>query len=793
MPGGARVLDSTSAKQSRVVSVLARVRVHDLSLLLGAIAAAWLLASSHWIFTDTVVPWDAKNQFYAFFRFLASAFHEGYAPFWNPFHYGGHPSVADPQSLLFAPAFVLWALIDAAPSIRTFDLIVYVHLLIGGLSVGVLGWRAGWPASASLLAAVVFMFGGPASGRLQHTGIILSYALFPLALLLLQIAMQRRSLLAAISFGVVAAVLALGRNHEALLLCFVLVAALIWEVARADNVQRYLRERAPVMLTMGGVGALLLAVPLLLTIQFAALSNRPEVTLQSSLEGSMYPANLATLAIPNVFGSLQSTQDYWGPNHDTLPEVGATDKSFNYLFIGAAPTIVLVWFGLVGGLLMRRDYRLMSGVLLVASLYTVGRYSPLYSLAFSFVPGIDLFRRPIDGTFVLVAAIALLVGQLLAGYVRDGIPKAPTWRLVAVTGCALGVIGWAVLFSLRSDRALASLAEVAKVAPIALLVIVLLARARTGDARALAAGIIALIAAGELLWFNTASTLNAEAPGYYAVLQKPTGEEARALAILEEELASRHQEGARPRIEVVGVSGSWQNLSVVRGLEATNGYNPLRLGSYDRLVSPGETTHIVDQRLFPASFSGYDCALARELGLAYVVLGRPIEEVPHLARRPVAEVLLEGPKVWIYRLRGAEPRVKFISRIVVADTDAQTKAGTYAVNPANETAIVDDELKLPHYYWPTSGEHVPSQARIISWRPDRVQVVVDSTYPGLLILHEAYYPGWVAEVDGKPARIVRTNVLFRGVEVADGRHVVEFRFEPFSLSNLRAAALGLVE
>ena len=69
---------------------------------------------------------------------------------------------------------------------------------------------------------------------------------------------------------------------------------------------------------------------------------------------------------------------------------------------------------------------------------------------------------------------------------------------------------------------------------------------------------------------------------------------------------------------------------MARGLEATNGYNPLRIGSYDRLVSPGETTHIVDQRLFPASFDGYDCALARELGLEYVVLGRPIEEVPHL-------------------------------------------------------------------------------------------------------------------------------------------------------------------
>ncbi len=111
-------------------------------------------------------------------------------------------------------------------------------------------------------------------------------------------------------------------------------------------------------------------------------------------------------------------------------------------------------------------------------------------------------------------------------------------------------------------------------------------------------------------------------------------------------------------MEVVGVGGAWQNLAMTRGLEATNGYNPLRIGWYDRLVSPGETTYLVDQRQFPASFDGYDCALARELGLEYVVLGRPIEEVPHLARRPIADILLAGPRIWIYRLADPEPRVQ---------------------------------------------------------------------------------------------------------------------------------------
>ena len=215
-----------SAPISRRNANDACVRESDwgLALVLSGIAAIWLVAASRWIVTDTVVPWDAKNQFYAFFRFLASTIHGGHLPFWNPYHYGGHPSVADPQSLIFSPPFVLWALFDPAPSIRAFDLIVYAHLGVGGLAVGALGWRAGWPLPASVLAAVIFMFGGPASGRLQHSGIIISYGLFPVALLLMQVALQRRSIAIAGAFGMVAAVLALGRNHEALLLCFVLAA-----------------------------------------------------------------------------------------------------------------------------------------------------------------------------------------------------------------------------------------------------------------------------------------------------------------------------------------------------------------------------------------------------------------------------------------------------------------------------------------------------------------------------------------------------------------------------------------
>lgn len=760
----------------------------SLSLLVAAISAIWLIAASRWIMSGMVVPWDSKNQFFAFFRFLAASLHAGVTPFWNPYHYGGHPSVADPQSLLFAPAFAVWAWFDSAPSMQAFDLIVYAHLLAGGIAVGIIGWRAGWPLPASALAAVVFMLGGPAAGRLQHTAVILSYASFPIALLFLMITLQRLSYLGALAFGIAATVLVLGRTHQSLLFCFVLAAVVLAHMMSASQPGRWLRTRAGVLLTMAGATLALSTIPLLLTIQFAALSNRPDIVISAAHEASLYPANLASMAAANVMGSLETTQGYWGPNYDTLPEVGATDRSFNYLFVGATTTVLLLWFGIAGGGLLRQGSRTLAAILAVSLLYMLGRYTPLYELAFTYVPGIHLYRRPVDAGFVFVAALALIAGKLLADYVREGVPSTARWRLVLVGAGGLSVLAWAIAFSARTGHGWDAFERVLPGLVIAAVVIAMLALARSVGGRVMAASAVALIASGELVWWNAASSLNAEPPAYYAVLEQPWGQEAEAIQILERELAARTKEGERPRVEIVGVSGPWQNLAMVRQWEATNGYNPLRIGRYDRLVAPGETTHVVDQRLFPPSFSGYDCALARELGLEFVVLGRPIEEVPHLANRPVADVLLAGPKIWIYRLSDPEPRVLFLGRVQVADTDPQVIAGQFGVHPASETAVIEDDTAPVRSYASLPGES--GRAQIISWAPDRVEIDVEGLRPGVLILHEPYYPGWVVEVDGQPARLLRANILFRGVEISEGMHRVVFRFTPFSLTNLRNAAVG---
>ena len=330
-------------------------------------------------------------------------------------------------------------------------------------------------------------------------------------------------------------------------------------------------------------------------------------------------------------------------------------------------------------------------------------------------------------------------------------------------------------------------------APLALIVIVVLARARTPNARAMAAACVAAVATAELIWFNAASSLNAEAPAYYSVLQQPAGADAQALSVLEREIADRHRQGERPRIEVVGVSGSWQNLAMARGLEATNGYNPLRIGSYDRLVSPGETTHIVDQRLFPASFDGYDCALARELGLEYVVLGRPIDEVPHLARRPVSDVLMAGPKIWIYRLRRkAESRVQVRQARVGGGRRRAGEGRAVPRQPRRRDgpgrrryAAVATRMADERRHGGRRRAH-----RLLAARPHggrgRQQA---AGHPGGArgLLSRA---GSRRSTGSRRASCAPTcsSAAWRW---ARGATVVVFRFEPFSLSNLRDALLGL--
>jgi hypothetical protein len=80
---------------------------------------------------------------------------------------------------------------------------------------------------------------------------------------------------------------------------------------------------------------------------------------------------------------------------------------------------------------------------------------------------------------------------------------------------------------------------------------------------------------------------------------------------------------------------------------------------------------------------------------------------------------------------------------------------------------------------PRSAVECPrAVARLALYENTIVEVDADSVCGGYVVLNDVWHPWWTATIDGKPADILRANVLFRAVEVTPGRHRVRFEFKP---------------
>lgn len=64
--------------------------------------------------------------------------------------------------------------------------------------------------------------------------------------------------------------------------------------------------------------------------------------------------------------------------------------------------------------------------------------------------------------------------------------------------------------------------------------------------------------------------------------------------------------------------------------------------------------------------------------------------------------------------------------------------------------------------------------------PQIVEINIDSTQSGRLVLRDFYYPGWIALVDGVKQEIKPYDILFRSVEISAGKHVISFEYKPVS-------------
>ena len=80
----------------------------------------------------------------------------------------------------------------------------------------------------------------------------------------------------------------------------------------------------------------------------------------------------------------------------------------------------------------------------------------------------------------------------------------------------------------------------------------------------------------------------------------------------------------------------------------------------------------------------------------------------------------------------------------------------------------------------------PVEVKLLSIASNRVLLEADAGAGGMVVIAQAWFPGWRAYIDNQPATLWRANLAFQAVAAPPGRHRIELRYED------RAFDIGLV-
>jgi hypothetical protein len=246
----------------------------------------------------------------------------------------------------------------------------------------------------------------------------------------------------------------------------------------------------------------------------------------------------------------------------------------------------------------------------------------------------------------------------------------------------------------------------------------------------------------------------------------------------------------RPRVfvETTGLysTDALDKLGMMNGVFAVPDYEPSMPRAYldyFRPAAPGPwhgRLHVVDAANPGRGLHRADPRRLDLLGVRYVMLESASPPLERALRK-----LTGSPGRWVsgallYERPDAVPRAYAVRRVrAVPDLAAALAESAAAGFRPLEEAVVT----APGAAGAPSAEPGPPGADRVSiagYAPHRVALHAECAERCLAVLTDLDYPGWRAEVDGRPAPILATNAIFRGVWLEPGRHEVVFHFAPAS-------------
>jgi hypothetical protein len=694
-------------------------------LTIGALLPYWRLLTFSVVFvTDDYFASDIFNGELPGRVLVGQSLRSGQWPVWTNQLCSGYPlagSPADPIGL------ALFALLPAAPAL---DALVIVLLVVAAQGTYSLARRFGSDRIGAVLAGLAFAGSGYIACQLKHLSIVSTVVWLPVGLLLIDRALapaesrSRRSVAMAL-FGLVFAEQVLCAFPQSAYICALTYGA--FALFRAWSARREFGAPRIAILALGGLavavalGAAAGAIVLLPLSALGGISDRAATLgYEWSTRLAYWPQNLWTFVVPYINGDI-SDNSYVGPPFFWE----------DYGYVGVA-TLVLAFYG--GIRERRRSVVLFTAAMTVlAYLFVLGQATPVFRVAYMLIPGMDMFRFPTRFLIVVELGLALLAAF---GLTRLRADLARRWpapsRLPAIAAGAICAATAADLF-IHQPRQNPMVPAREWLAPPRLV-----------------------------------DTIRGDSPHprtftpRHRVEHRRTFQVARGWADVTPYF--RLRDALAPNLGggfwnvpsgdcYVGISPRWfvdvwgdhnRELSLM-GLLAENDFNAGALQ-----VRPN----------MPAVLRAY--------GVTHMLSSYPVRGAALLE-------LARTDHAYVYKIDGAA-RVRFVPAARhVTDAEAAKRLLDPAFDPDREVLLAD----APASAGSTAGDTgIPPRTAIVRETQTEIVVEAAAAVDGFLLLADTFYPGWRAEVDGKPVALYRANLSVRAIPLPRGPHEVRFIYEP---------------
>jgi len=391
------------------------------------------------------------------------------------------------------------------------------------------------------------------------------------------------------------------------------------------------------------------------------------------------------------------------------------------------------------------------------------------------LPGVALFRRPADATFIIGLLISIEAGYL-AHRIISGTAPQPHWFYTVDVAIVGALVATAIVLAHKAGNLNAAIMPIATGIGFAVAAISLLGLTRRlAPERTILASVLLLgFTTFDLFWNNAPNESTGLPPSRYDALRPQSRDET--VALLRTKLTETLGPDRRDRVELIGIGYHWPNLALAQGFDHLFGHNPLRLHDFTLATGVGDTVAEPRQRTFAPLFPSYRSTMANLCGVRFIVTGVPIEQIDTSLHAGDLKLVARTKDAYVYENPRALPRVMVVPDYQIADFDDIMRNGWPDTDPLR-TVLLEHSPALPVRAagQASSGD---GSARILRYANTEIDVEIDAPAGGFLVVNDTWHPWWRAKVDGRPTDILKANVLFRAVPIGPGLHQVHFGFEP---------------